>query len=484
MPPIITPAQRKKRFSGLAKLHTALPSAEVKREQRKRKAECINLHDKIKAAATKGSPIHSESVCKVGSVVMCEERHDNMEPQQSKYYKSNDFLDCLSDNESKSTLSSESDSSAESSALDDEEQEDDLQFGNSNIHYMNKIINFEALKDMVESRCTCRSCNGAVVLTEITVGVATTIIMTCTNCDENSKRTETGPAKVNGHDICAQQGIRDKPKFVKKSIDRFIDFPIHYSLVLLMQQLGCGLEGIRAVLSHLFITSTIGDWEKWRLLMEAVGTAQQQIANDCMIDNIKEEIWMSHEAGQPTQQDSNAVLRQGLTVSIDMGWQKRSSGTQYDSPSGVSLMIGGLSKKILQRHVCGKLCSICSKSKTCTIVKERVSRAINTHRCPLNYEGTSKGMEAAAAVECVRGLFHTSTNFKDCSPAFVDAIISDDDSSTWANLQQSLTMRLQMINEQNSAAGLPLLTERQASFWPKKSRGNPKKTMGSYICMN
>jgi len=93
-------------------------------------------------------------------------------------------------------------------------------------------------------------------------------------------------------------------------------------------------------------------------------------------------------------------------------------------------------------------------------------------------------MEAAAAVECVRGLFHTSTNFKDCSPAFVDVIISDDDSSTWANLQQSLTMRLQMINEQNSAAGLPLLTERQASFWPKKSRGNQKKTMGSYICMN
>jgi len=98
--------------------------------------------------------------------------------------------------------------------------------------------------------------------------------------------------------------------------------------------------------------------------MDAVGSAQQQIADECMLNNIKEEIKLSQSAGRPMEHDPAGLLRQGLTVSIDMGWQKRSSGNIYDSPSGVSLMIGALSKTILQRHVCGKLCSVCVPSQT------------------------------------------------------------------------------------------------------------------------
>ena len=87
-------------------------------------------------------------------------------------------------------------------------------------------------------------------------------------------------------------------------------------------------------------------------------------------------------------------------------------------------------------------------------------------------------MEASAAVKCVRGLYHATTNLSDCPPAFVDVVISDDDSSTWANLQQSMTLRLKEINDANCAAGLPLLTEKQASFWPKNRAAQPKKDYG------
>jgi len=169
--------------------------------------------------------------------------------------------------------------------------------------------------------------------------------------------------------------------------------------------------------------------------MDAIGTAQQEIADECMLDNIKEEIKQSQAAGRPTKNDPAGLLRQGLTVSIDMGWQKHSSGNRYDSPSRVSIMIGALSKTILQRHVCGKLCSVCSVPKNNNNKVPNSNSAPRRHRCPLNYSGTSKGMEASAAVECVRGLFHATTNFKECPPAFVDVVISDDDSSTWANLQ-------------------------------------------------
>jgi len=191
--------------------------------------------------------------------------------------------------------------------------------------------------------------------------------------------------------------------------------------------------------------------------MDVVGTAEQQIADECMVENIKKEIKASQAAGRPTEYDRQGLLRQGLTVSIDMGWQKRLSGNRYDSPSGVSLMIGALSKTILQRHVCGKLCSVCVPPKTDKNTAESSNSSTRRHRCPLNYSGTSKGMEASAAVECVRGLFRTTTNLDNCPPAFVDVVISDDDSSTWANLQQSLMLKLQKTNEDNCAAGLPTI---------------------------
>jgi len=132
----------------------------------------------------------------------------------------------------------------------------------------------------------------------------------------------------------------------------------------------------------------------------------------------------------------------------------------------------------LQRHVCGKLCSVCVPLKSRNKAGNNADLARKSHRCPLNYSGTSKGMEATAAVECVRALFHATTHLNDSPPAFVDVVISDDDSSTLANLQQSLTLRLKEINKANCAACLPLLTEKEASFWPKNRAGQPKKDHG------
>ena len=36
-----------------------------------------------------------------------------------------------------------------------------------------------------------------------------------------------------------------------------------------------------------------------------------------------------------------------LTLSTDIGWNKCLSGRRYDSPSGITNMIGGYSKKII-----------------------------------------------------------------------------------------------------------------------------------------
>ena len=469
MLPVITPVLKKRRLSGIERLQISIPSADVKRDQRKRKKKSSDQE----VNDTETVPSNEEVLA---DLLITSIGTGETSPLSNKDNNCTTLRYC--DSSDQRSLTSNSSILDDSSMWDDNEEEAVAETNTQQALYSNRIIDFQALKDLVELGCVCRLCKGPVVLTEITIGVATTVVMMCRDCDEGSQRTESETPTVDGNDICKRQGIRDKSQYIKKTIKRFIDFPIHYSLVLLMQQLGCGLEGIRAIFSHLGITDTIGDWEKWRLVMESVGTAQQQVARDCMLDNIKEEIGRSQEAGHAELNDNSGVLRQGITVSIDMGWQKRSSGTRYDSPSGVSLMLGGMTKKILHKHVCGKLCSVCKSPQSSQKDSKMSSKHARNHRCPLNYEGTSKGMESAAAVECVRELFHCTTDFKDCPPAFVDVIISDDDSSTWANLQQSLTQRLLKLNEDNLAAGLPILLAKQAPFWPKNKQGQPKKDYG------
>jgi len=187
------------------------------------------------------------------------------------------------------------------------------------------------------------------------VGIATTFILICVSCPESTKTTQSSMETMDGH----QNLIFDRPRFRICTKTCFNDYPLHYSLVLLMQQLGCGLEGIRAILSHLGITDTIGDWEKWRQLLDTVGEAQQYVANECMHANMIHEIKLSQETGRAVATDSKGIVRQGVAASVDMGWQKRSSGNRYDSPSGVALMIGALTKKVMWKHVCSKLCSVC-----------------------------------------------------------------------------------------------------------------------------
>ena len=76
-----------------------------------------------------------------------------------------------------------------------------------------------------------------------------------------------------------------------------------------------------------------------------------------------------------------------IIVSFDMGWQRRG----FCSISGHAFMIGGRSGKVLCFLVCAKECGKCNDA-------QRQGRAAKKHPCPHNYEGSSKGMEADAAL--------------------------------------------------------------------------------------
>ena len=116
-----------------------------------------------------------------------------------------------------------------------------------------------------------------------------------------------------------------------------------------------------------------------------------------------------------------------VAVSFDMGWQKRSSGRTYDSVSGHGMMIGGKTCKIVNGLVLSKRCSICKKPEDPNVpdipIKER------DHDCPRNFDGTSKAMEAEAALRlCIRAKERKYT---------VGIIVSDNDSTMRAVLKHS-----------------------------------------------
>ncbi|KAE8737620.1 hypothetical protein FOCC_FOCC016916, partial [Frankliniella occidentalis] len=77
-----------------------------------------------------------------------------------------------------------------------------------------------------------------------------------------------------------------------------------------------------------------------------------------------------------------------IVVSCDFGWDKRGNGLCYNSHSGRGSMAGEKTQKILDAVAMSNYCTMCARGHN-----------PNDHDCAINYEGSSKGMEPAAAVK-------------------------------------------------------------------------------------
>ena len=91
-----------------------------------------------------------------------------------------------------------------------------------------------------------------------------------------------------------------------------------------------------------------------------VGTSLRSVGTKAMKEALLEEIELtlgSEEKFKEWEKENSPV---SITVSFDMGWNKRSSGNRYDSISGHALFIGCLSKKIVAVIVSSKLCTQCT----------------------------------------------------------------------------------------------------------------------------
>jgi len=77
-----------------------------------------------------------------------------------------------------------------------------------------------------------------------------------------------------------------------------------------------------------------------------------------------------------------------------MGWQVRSSGNKYASLTGHGLLLGAITKKVMDSIIYKKKCATCTKSK---------NGKLKLHNCVKNYEGSSKSMELAGLVMMLNG---------------------------------------------------------------------------------
>ena len=83
------------------------------------------------------------------------------------------------------------------------------------------------------------------------------------------------------------------------------------------------------------------------------------------------------------------------TVVVDAGWSKRSHKHSYNANSGVGVIFGAHSKKLLYIGIHNKYCSTCS-------VAQRSSDTIPPHKCYKNWSQSSCAMESDIIVEGFR----------------------------------------------------------------------------------
>lgn len=100
-----------------------------------------------------------------------------------------------------------------------------------------------------------------------------------------------------------------------------------------------------------------------------------------MAEAIEEEKKLAEERG-----DMDVDGYYNICVIVDGGWCKRSYGHGYNASSGVAVIIGTVTQKILYINVRNKSCLVCNQN-----LKNNKSKP---HKCCKNWSGPSTAMES------------------------------------------------------------------------------------------
>ena len=312
---------------------------------------------------------------------------------------------------------------------DDEDDDDDDTHSSSDELDYNALINLKALKSYIEDNFVCKHCiaeggkkkgPSGVVVSMTTKGLATTV-QSC--CQPKRKSNASHTCRLEPAEMVTSK---------KRNRNGFSSYSLNQQFVLGLQYNGLGNDGAESLCGFLGMKQP---WTKrtWHSLEAVVADKVIPLGYDVINANLKAEIALS-----PINPDGSI----DLVVSFDMGWQKRSTGNSYNSPSGHAFLIGARTRKVVAMVVMAKKCSFCV-----SWAKTNIAAPVPNHDCTKNHEGSSKSMEPLAAVELLVMVHKQGTP--------VARLVGDDDSSFRANIRHSYKERMQSETDPFTAKDWP-----------------------------
>jgi len=313
-------------------------------------------------------------------------------------------------------------------------------------------------------------------------GAMTDIVITCSNCQYQSVvcPPTTKPLPLtDAADLPRMTRQHNRPTKYKKSESRFNRYPINYQMIIMLQHLGWGLEGLSIIFSFMGLAPSKGGERKWKMVQDAVGVVEHSVYTAVCKENM-DEVAGYYEArateelekfqGTPEQREAKKAEllclkdgRIGIEVGMDGAWQRRSIGFgKMNSFSGMNFCVDLNTNKILNLVVYFKKCTFCQRWPT-TWRKRHVGvdpvpvlPPVPAHRCSQNFnpDDSSKSMEADASC-----LHKEDIELKPGSNIYIHTLCTDDDSSVRANTKYNMEAYYDNIhgagNWTKSAVGWP-----------------------------
>ena len=159
---------------------------------------------------------------------------------------------------------------------------------------------------------------------------------------------------------------------------------------------------------------------KFSFYEKKAGNIVQSCAQDTMEKNIYDEIKAAEARGG---KDNEGCYR--ITAVVDGGWSKRSYGRGYNASTGVAIIVGAATKKIIFIGIRNKLCTICRAISTKKIPYKE-------HVCYKNWNNSSTAMESDIIVDGLNYL-------KDTYNIKCLRIIGDGDSNTMSRIREKVS---------------------------------------------
>ena len=196
----------------------------------------------------------------------------------------------------------------------------------------NRLVHWDSTKQLITENCACKICGGNLRLSEQTVGVATEVILRCIDCRNKKsnlvRRTD-------------YKNLKFRPNSTES-------YSLNCQFILALMQIGCGNAESETLLNFLELPhGSTFKRSSFSRVQSAIRPLIKAISDDSMLLAREEEIKATHGENKLVEYLEKKTKPEDvpLTVSYDMGWNKRSSGHKYDSISGHGMIMGGLTKK-------------------------------------------------------------------------------------------------------------------------------------------